>query len=444
MASILVVDDNTSSAKYMQLVLTGEGHEVRTAENGLEGLLALEARLADLVITDLQMPELDGMELLARVGQRWPDLPVIAVSVQEEVETVVAAVRQGALNYLLKPATPENILQAVDKALVQRPAATEAATGAALSTIRGKSRAMVEVRHLVALAARTDVNILITGQTGTGKEVVSRAIHSASKLAERPFVAHNCAATPPELFESHFFGHKKGSFTGATQDRTGLLEAADGGVFFLDELSSMPIEHQAKLLRVIDDGEVVRVGDSVSRRVSVRFFAAVNRPPEAMIRSGELREDLYYRLRGVEFTLPPLNERREDIPELAAGFLDEGHPGFTNAALTALAAHDWRGNVRELKNVVQSARSFAGDERVDVPHLELSWPGGPGTTRSAAESATPVPPTLRTLRAIEEDAIRQALAACDGNQSLAARALGIDRSTLRRKLGAMNERGESD
>jgi len=438
-ASILVVDDNTASAQYMQLVLQEEGHAVRVVENGVEALLAIEDALPDLVITDLQMPELDGMELLTRVGQRWPGLPVIAVSVQEEVDTVVEAVRRGALNYLIKPATPESIVQAVGKALVHRDASAPS-TDAALAEIRGRSREMVEVRHLVVLAARSDVNVLVTGQTGTGKELVSRAVHRASKLAEAPFLAHNCAATPPELFESHFFGHRKGSFTGADQDRTGLLEAADGGTFFLDELSSMPIEHQAKLLRVIDDGEVMRVGGDRPRRVSVRYIAAINRPADELIREGLLREDLYYRLRGIEIELPPLSERLDDIPDLADHFLDEGRPGFTRQAMAALLEHAWPGNVRELKNAVRSAQALAGEERIDVVHLGFGGRRGAGAGLPPAAAG---PARVRTLREIEEEAIRRAYEACGGNQSLTAKALGIDRSTLRRKLAAM-EGGEGD
>jgi DNA-binding NtrC family response regulator len=203
-------------------------------------------------------------------------------------------------------------------------------------------------------------------------------------------------------------------------------------VLFLDELGSMPIEHQAKLLRVIDDGEVLRVGDERARRVSVRFLAAINRPAPQLIREGTLREDLYYRLRGIEISLPPLCERSADVPDLARHFLGEGRPGFTQRALDALAAHAWPGNVRELRNAVQRALAFAGEERIDVRHLGFGEPAARGAPR-APESAE-----VRTLRQIEEEAIRKAYEACDGNQSLAARALGIDRSTLRRKLAAMN------
>ena len=435
MARILAVDDNPSSLEFARLTLEAEGHEVRTAKDGVEGLLAVEEELPDLIVTDLQMPKLDGMGLLSRVRQRWSDLPVIVVSVQEDVALVVEAIRQGAQNYVLKPFSPEAISSAVTKALVARPTASTSKVEpeSAASEIRGRSPALVEVRHLVALAARCDVNLLITGETGTGKEVVSRAVHKGGKFADKPFIAHNCAATPHELFESHFFGHKKGSFTGAVQDHVGLIEAADGGVLFLDELNSMAPEHQAKLLRVIDDGEVRRVGTQEEKRVTVRFFAAMNQPPEELIRSGKLREDLYYRLRGIEFHLPPLRERREDIAELAEHFLPEGAPGFTREALEALEAHDWPGNVRELKNVVQSALVFAGDGEIEVAHLNLR--AAASTPKPAADETTAT--TGMTLKELEQSAILRALEEAGGNKAKAAQALGIDRSTLWRKLSAM-------
>ena len=435
MARILAVDDNPSSLEYARLTLEAEGHEVRTAKDGVEALLAVEAAPPDLIVTDLQMPKLDGMGLLSRVRQRWGQLPVIVVSVQEDVALVVDAIRQGAQNYVLKPFSPEAISSAVSKALVARPASQHIEPESAASEIKGQSPGLVEVRHLVALAARCDVNLLITGETGTGKEVVSRAVHRGGKFADKPFIAHNCAATPHELFESHFFGHKKGSFTGAVSDHTGLIEAADGGVLFLDELNSMAPEHQAKLLRVIDDGEVRRVGTRNEKRVTVRFFAALNQPPDQMIREGKLREDLYYRLRGIEFHLPPLRERREDIPELASHFLPEGSSGFTREALDVLAAHSWPGNVRELKNVVQSALVFAGEGEIEPTHLHLRSTGEESGARAPADEGAAGPGM--TLKELERNAILGALEAAGGNKAKAARALGIDRSTLWRKLTSM-------
>ncbi len=321
MASILVVDDNVPGLEYARLLLEAEGHQVRTAENGVLGLVAIEEAVPDLVITDLQMPQLDGMGLLTRVRQRWSELPVIVVSVQEEVDTIVEAIRAGADNYLLKPFTPETLLHGVSKALVS-PLPGARSPQAALEAIRGNSRALVEVRHLVTLAAGCDVNLLITGETGTGKEVVSQAVHRSSKLADKPFIAHNCAATPPELFESHFFGHKKGSFTGAARDQGGLLEAADGGVLFLDELNSMRLEHQAKLLRVIDDGEVRRLGDETTRLGALlrrHQRARGGAHPERQAASGSLLPPARHRVLPASPARASGRHRRARLPLPSAG-----------------------------------------------------------------------------------------------------------------------------
>ncbi len=429
MASILVAEDDATSARYMALVLEELGHRVRTAPNGLEALLALEAELPDLVISDLQMPEMDGQELLRRIRACWSELPAIVISIQEDVEIVVSAVRHGAVNYLLKPCSPERIRDAVERALRERPP-PGAADGQALSRIVGRSRAIVEVRQAILLAAKSDVPVLLTGRTGTGKEIAARTIHELSNRSNAAFVAHNCALIPRELFESTLFGHHRGAFTGADRDHDGLLQKADGGILFLDEVEAMHLDFQAKLLRVLDDGEVLPVGATSPRFVSVRFVAATNRDPAQMIQEGELREDFYYRLRGIEILLPPLRERMEDVPLLAEHFLGPGHPGFSPAALALLAAHDWPGNVRELRSAVQSARARSGGARIEPEHLGFERrEGAAAGTQPAAAAGT------KTLKEAEYELIRNTLNACRGNQSQAARALGIDRTTLRRKIG---------
>lgn len=425
--AILVAEDEPSSAEYLRLLLEGRGHSVRLAANGVEALLALESHAFDLVITDLRMPSMDGFELLSHLAQRWPDLPAIVLTANEEIEDVVEAVRLGAVNYLLKPATPASVGAAIDRALL-----TRKRTSVARSTVPelvGTSRAMVEVRHRVLMAARSDVHVLVTGATGTGKELVSRAIHTHSGLARGPFVAHNCALSPSDLFESEFFGHRRGSFTGADRDRRGLLREAHEGVLFLDELETLDLGFQAKLLRVIDDGEVRPVGAEKAERVSVRFVAATNREARTMIDEGSLREDLYYRLRGIEIKLPTLAERREDIPLLVAHFDKPGSSGFTPEAIETLYRADLPGNVRQLRNLVQGARAAAGDAIVGVRHLAIE----PGRPMSRASDGDGVPRGV-TLREIERRAIVQALEDCDGNRSQAAKSLDIDRSTLRRKM----------
>lgn len=433
---ILIVDDEPSASDYLRILLEQEDFEVRATANGVEALIALETNSFDLVISDIRMPQMDGFELLTHLGQRWPELPVMVLTANEGIEDIVQAIHLGALNYLVKPSSPAVVSEAVKKALRTRPGSR--VEPPLVSELVGESPAIVDVRHRVVMAARSDVHVIITGDTGTGKELVSRAIHSYSAIAGGPFVAHNCALSPPELFESEFFGHRRGSFTGADRDHTGLLSEADGGVLFLDELETMLPAHQAKLLRVIDDGEVRAVGSEKTKRVSVRFLAATNRDPEMMMQERTLREDLYYRLRGVEICLPTLNQRVEDIPLLAHHFAGPDSAGFTPDALDALMEVDWPGNVRQLRNVVQGGRAAAGEGKIGVGHLSLqasSW-----SLRSSASQAEGNPvaasgaPRGVTLRELECWAIKQALEACDGNRTRAAKLLDIDRSTLRRKL----------
>jgi len=430
---ILVVDDDPSALRYVDLTLRDRGFRTRTAANGIEALLAIESETAALVISDLQMPSMDGLELLRHARQRWPEIPFIMLTVEQDVETVVEAMSMGASNYILKPASPASILSAVGKALAGPE--RRAVPNDNLVEIVGVSRAIVEVRHLIALAARSDVNVLVTGRTGTGKELAARALHRCSRLATGPLVTHNCAATPPDLFESQFFGHRRGAFTGADQDHVGLFERAHGGVLFLDELESLSLPHQAKLLRVLDDGEVRPVGHTEIRQVRVRLLAATNRDPAAMIAEGSLREDIYYRLRGFEIHLPLLRERPEDIPLLARSFLEGSAGTLSPEALEKLNRYTWPGNVRQLRNVIHSAVAIADGGRICAHHL-IFEPAGDSTS----DSPVPFSGSL-TIRELERQAIIRALRERGGNRSQAARILGIDRSTLRRK---MSEFGISD
>jgi len=429
---ILIVDDEPAAANYLRVLLEERGFDVRTTGNGIEALIALENHAYDLVISDIRMPQMDGLELLAHLKERWPEIPAIMLTANDAVEDVVEAIQLGAINYLVKPASPPVVGAAVDKALSSRPFRAEGSRS--VPELVGESKAIVEVRHKVVMAARSDVHVMITGDTGTGKELVSRAIHAHSALASGPFVAHNCALSPPELFESEFFGHRKGSFTGADRDHVGLLRQADGGVLFLDELETMIPAHQAKLLRVIDDGEVRPVGSERSQIVSVRFLAATNRDPRIMMAEQTLRDDLYYRLRGIEIRLPTLRERADDIPLLAQHFLGEQGGEFTAEAMEALVRAPWPGNVRQLRNIVQGARAAAGGGRIGLSHLSLeSMDTGGGAGRSPEPSQAGIPHGL-SLREIERRAIAQALEDCDGNRTHAAKILDIDRSTLRRKI----------
>jgi two-component system NtrC family response regulator len=433
---LLVVEDERSAREYLRLLLEEEGYRTTLAADGVEAMVALEREPFDVLISDIHMPNMDGLELLTHVKQRWPAMPVIVITAASEAAEIVEAVQLGATNYLVKPAPPAAVMAAIDKTLAARTSPpAELASSGSMSELVGSSRQMVEIRHQIAMAARSDVPVLITGQTGTGKELVARAVHRHSSVAGGPFVPHNCAVSPQDLFESEFFGHRRGSFTGADRDHTGLLVQADSGVLFLDELEALPLPHQAKLLRVLDDGEVRPVGSERPVQVSVRFLAATNLDPRSMLAEGSLREDLYYRLRGFEIALPPLEDRRQDIPELAQYFLGDGDPGFLAEAMDVLRSAAWPGNVRQLRNRVRAARAAAGGSRIAARHLPLDHSEG-----------APKPPAVAlpqgaTLKDLEHRAIVQALEDCSGNRTQAARQLDIDRSTLRRKL---REYGISD
>lgn len=432
MKRVLAVDDERAAREYLRVLLANENYDVVTAENGVDALVVLERGGVDLVLSDLHMPEMDGAELLTHVVQRWPGLPVIMVTAASDVSEVVKHVQRGATNYIVKPAAPAVVTSAVERALASRD--TVALDEGALSEIVGTSKAMVEVRHRVTLAARSDVPVLITGATGTGKELVARAIHSMSSASRGAFVPHNCAVSPRDLFESQFFGHRKGSFTGADQDHRGLLREADKGLLFLDELETLDPLLQAKLLRVLDDGEVRPVGSEKMHRVSVRFVAATNRDPAEMLEAGFLRDDLYYRLRGFEIGLPPLEERRQDIPLLVRHFLGTEMPDPTAQAMELLCTAAWPGNVRELRNTVRSAGAVADGAAIEVGHLP---PGLSDQPKREAPKPGPGGQTLGaglSLKEIERRAIFDAIEQCSGNRTKAARLLEIDRSTLRRKL----------
>jgi DNA-binding NtrC family response regulator len=457
-ASVLIVEDQASAAEYLRLLLDQEGYVPQIARDGVEAMVALERERYDLVITDVKMPNMNGIELLARVKERWREIPVIVLTVDAEVSEIVEAVQLGATNYLVKPAAPPAVLSAVQKALAgaARQEPVPDSTGPVLELV-GRSRAIVDVRHKIAMAAQSDVPVLITGKTGTGKELVAREIHASSRLAG-PFVAHNCAVSPADLFDSELFGHRRGAFTGANRDHVGLLQQADRGVLLLDELEELPVAHQAKLLRVLDDGEVRPVGAEHSARVSVRFLAAMNVDPLAMLEQGKLREDLYYRLRGFEIKLPQLAERREDIPLLVEHFLREGPegegtqaegelgkaapgeraPSIGSEALRALQHAAWPGHVRQLRNVVLSARAQAGDAAIGMRHLSLDSSEDAYAPKHDDTSA----PRGATLKRVEHRAILQALEDAGGNRTRAAELLGINRSTLRRKLREYGEHAD--
>jgi DNA-binding NtrC family response regulator len=434
MALILVVDDEAGIREMVRAVLQGDGHEVVVAPAAEPALERLSRDSFDLLITDLSMPGMDGNQLLRRAAVDHPEMPAIVITAYGSKESAIEAMRHGAVNYLEKPFDVEEMRLHVRRALRQRSLADEnrrlRARLGAHADLTGRTAAMQEVRELVARIAPTDSTVLVTGESGTGKEVVARAIHRASTRSEQPFVGVNCAAIPSELLESEMFGHERGAFTGADRARRGLVEAADGGTLFLDEIGDMPAAMQAKLLRVLQERRIRRVGGTTEIPVDVRVLAATHQDLAALVRGGRFREDLFYRIHVIEIAVPPLRERREDIDELARTFverhaqrMDRAVPRLTADFLTALARYDWPGNVRELENVMERAVALAGDEAL-----------APDVLPPAVSGAPPLRPDIELpedfqvedhLEGLRRQYMEQALALCGGVQTRAAERLGM-------------------
>ncbi|MBI5068288.1 MAG: sigma-54-dependent Fis family transcriptional regulator [Deltaproteobacteria bacterium] len=418
------------------------GYAVRAAPSGGRALQLLEAEPADVVLSDIRMPGMDGRTLLQEVKVRHPATKVVLMTAFGTVADAVEAMQAGAYTYVTKPFKVEEV------AAVLRNAAREAALTHEVTSLRkvvrgrwspdrliGNSPQMQEVRRLIREAAEVAATVLITGRSGTGKEMAARAIHFGS--AERgagPFVPVNCAAIPESLFESAMFGHRRGAFTGAVESQVGFVEQSSGGTLFLDEVGEIPVGQQAKLLRVLQEQELTPVGSPRPVKVDLRVIAATNRNLEGMVRQGEFREDLYYRLHVLRIHLPELAERAGDVPSLAEHLLldiaqEHGVPalGFTEAALAALTRHRWPGNVRELRNVLERAILAARGRRIDAADLPIIALDVAGRTDGPL-------PNARTLAEVEKEHVGKVLALCGWNRSAAAKVLGIDRRTLFSKI----------
>ncbi len=439
MALILVVDDEPGIREMLRAALAADGHRVDTAGSGEEALSVVGEQGYDLLLTDLAMPGIDGVELLRRVRRVAPDLPSIVITAYGSKETAIEAMRHGAVNYLEKPFNIEEMRLHVRRALRHRELRDENrrlwARLAAEREILGHSQAIARVREMVARIAPTDSTVLVAGESGTGKEVIARAIHAASPRRDAPFVGINCAAIPSELLESELFGHVRGAFTGADRARQGLLEAARGGTLFLDEIGDMPPGMQAKLLRVLQERKVRRVGGNEEIPVDVRVIAATHRDLPGLVREGRFREDLYYRIHVIRIDVPPLRARPEDLPEFVRHFLrrhaermgrrvERIDPAF----LEALARHDWPGNVRELENVVERAVALAPGDALVPETLPPEILAGSGR-------APEVPPggfdLERHLEAERRRYMEAALRACGGVQTRAAERLGMSFRSFR-------------
>jgi two-component system, NtrC family, response regulator HydG len=444
--TILVVDDSPATVEVLQRNLAGAGFRVFTASGVAEALKLLDQTAVDLVITDLKMPGVSGMDLVRHVRENLHNTEVMMITGYATVEGAVQAVKVGAEEFLAKPFTDEELLAAVKRALgklrVRRAARdTAPVPNATYPGILGESEAMKRVLAAVAKTATTSATVLIAGESGTGKELVARAIHYTSPRASAPFVPINCGGIPEGLLESELFGYVRGAFTGATETRAGFFQTAEGGTVFLDEISETSPSMQVKLLRVLQDKEVCMVGDTRVRKVDVRVIAATNKDLLGLVQKNVFREDLFFRLNVITITIPPLRERGDDALRLANHFgakyareFGRPVPRFTEAALRIVAGYYWPGNVRELENFVQRVVVMSERESVDVTDL-------PAHMRFSAARESGL---NRTLAEVEAEHVRNVLAGVDGNKSRAADILGIDRKTLRDKLKKLDESPPKD
>jgi len=439
--TVLVIDDDESLRRVMEYHLQEEGYRVVTAVDGRAGLERFQAGPVDLVVTDIRMPEMDGMELLARVKAMQPDLPVVVLTAHGTIDSAVDAMKLGATDYLTKPFSREALKAAVRKALEVGALRTEnrrlrevVAERFSFASMIAGSRAMRGVTDMAARVAQSDTTVLLAGESGTGKELLAKAIHFHSARSRRAFVTVNCAAIPEHLLESELFGHRRGSFTGAVADKQGKFELAGGGTIFLDEVGDLPVQLQVKILRVLQEREIDKVGDPRPVKVDVRVIAATNRDLETMIADGAFREDLYYRLAVVSIRMPALRERTDDIPLLVDHFLEKHserlkrpRPTVAKDVYSTFNLYTWPGNIRELENVIERALVLDRDGVLDAEDL-------PGQLRTREQRAGNVrfelPDEGISLDGVERDLLVAALEKHNGNQTRAAAYLGITRSTL--------------
>ena len=425
----------------MSLELRRMGHEVTVCPDGRTAIVALERNAYDCILVDLDMPGIGGIDVIARSKELSPDTEAVVLTGKSSLETAVAALRYGAFDYLTKPCKLIELQSLLTRVADKRELTNkyralkhqlERIEGQ--STLVGESKSMQRVRELTSKVAPTNSTVLIRGETGTGKELVARAAHDQSLRSEMPFVAVNCGALPENLIESELFGHRKGAFTGADEHRVGLFEVADGGTLFLDEIGELPRSLQSKLLRVLESGEIRRVGDNESYRIDARVVCATHRDLDEMVRSGDFREDLKFRINTFEIELPPLRDRLDDIPFLVSHLLAKFQSSarvdqntLTEEAVRALQSHDWPGNVRELANVVEHATIMCDQPPISVEHLPNRYSSPASELR--AKSFGPM-----TLREIEMQAIHEALDRHSGSKPKVAEELGVSLKTLYNKL----------
>ena len=433
-----VVDDDSSIRWVLERALTGAGLSCTTFESGNEVLDALTTKTPDVLLSDIRMPGMDGLALLKQIKQRHPMLPVIIMTAHSDLDAAVSAYQQGAFDYLPKPFDIDEAVALVDRAIShyqeqQQPRNTPVSSPTA--DIIGEAPAMQDVFRIIGRLSRSSISVLINGESGTGKELVAHALHRHSPRAKSPFIALNMAAIPKDLIESELFGHEKGAFTGANTVRQGRFEQADGGTLFLDEIGDISPLMQVRLLRAIQEREVQRVGSNQTLSVDVRLIAATHRNLAEEVSAGRFRQDLYYRLNVVTIDMPPLRQRREDIPQLAQHFLKryaernrKTVQGFTPQAMDLLIHYDWPGNIRELENAVERAVVLLTGDYISERELPLAIAGAPLPVTGNDEAL------IQPLVEVEKEVILSALEKTGGNKTEAARQLGITRKTLLAKL----------
>jgi DNA-binding NtrC family response regulator len=457
LAKVLLVDDEPSILSVLSTLLKAEGYEVTTASGGVEAKEHLSREVFDLMVSDIRMSPVNGMELLRQVHDEKPGMAVIMLTAYGSVETAIDALKLGAFDYVTKPFKVDELLITVQRAIEYNKAINENAdlkaqlgTRYHLENIVAESPAMQHVCDMIRRVGPTDTTIMIYGESGTGKELVAKAVHAYSRRKDKVFLAINCAALPEPLLESEMFGHAKGSFTGATVDKQGLFEAASGGTIFLDEIGSMPLSIQGKLLRVLQEKEVRRVGSNKNVPVDVRVLAATNTPLETLIKSGNFREDLYYRISVIPIEIKPLRDRREDVLPLVYHVLrketpqPQQPPKLDPEAAAVLESYPWPGNVRELENAVKHAMTFARENRITLDVLPPKVAAAPVTRadRPRSEDGTSAialdESRCKSLKAFlrekETEYLKQILQFTGGDKERAAKALQISLATLYRKL----------
>ncbi len=451
MAKILIADDDPTILSLLNKILLSKGYDVQLAENGSVAEKLLKSDKFDLLISDIKMEPVDGMQLLKRTRQMRPHIGVIMLTAYATVATAVEAMKEGAFDYIPKPFKIDELLETVKRALDYQKSIAEQLSGDThvetkqyFGNIVAVSDQMINVCEMIKRVAPTKTTIMITGESGTGKELVAEAVHSYSARSEGPFLPVNCAALPETLIESELFGHVKGSFTGANATKEGLFEASKGGTLFLDEVNSIPHALQSKLLRVIQNKKIRKVGGTEEFDVDVRILAASNRNLEAMVKEGSFREDLFYRLSVISIDIPPLKQRPEDILPLAQHFIAlemEGaeFPTIDNAVLSILQNYTWPGNVRELQNVIQHCLTFLHDNKITKETLPskliVSYEENPGAQNAALTGEFEKGKSLKAfLRAKEKEYLKTVINSMGGDKAAAAKELDISLATLYRKL----------